>query len=282
MGELSDAHCHATSGLDVEKLVSILKARNFNCCLMSTYWRDWELIQRVRPLRTLLKSQGIHPWFSHLYRVDKTLSKAEHYMTAISGANGDTKSFQILLDLLPEPIDLSLDELATDFEILGLTKFRVDIDHQKKILGIFLELAYRKRVPVSVHCVKAHGALLDQVLKVYARDDSAICLHSYNGPISQTHQWLKKFPNSIYFSFPLFTIVEEEQAQKYRELLKVIPIDRVLIETDRAIDSYDSANAHYQDLKKSAQLLARFTDRSYEEVERILERNFARFVNRCD
>ncbi|KAI0462073.1 hypothetical protein LJB42_004678 [Komagataella kurtzmanii] len=308
MGKLSDAHCHATSGLDVEKLASILEARNFNCCLMSTYWRDWELIQQVRPLRTLLKSQGIHPWFSHLYRVDKTLSKAEHYMTAISGANGDTESFQILLDLLPEPIDLSMDELDTDFEILGeigldkvfripqsgypnyptdekntgLTKFRVDIDHQKKVLGIFLELAYRKRVPVSVHCVKAHGALLDQVLKVYARDDSAICLHSYNGPISQTHQWLKKFPNSIYFSFPLFTIVEDEQAQKYRDLLKVIPIDRVLIETDRAIDSYDSANAHYQDLKKSAQLLAKFTDRSYGEVERILERNFARFVNRCD
>lgn len=119
MGRISDAHCHVTSSLDVETLASILKARNFNCCLMSTYWKDWELIQQVRPLRTLLKSQGVHPWFSHLYRVDKTLSKVEHYKTAISGANADPESFQILLDLLPEPIDLVTDEQDADFEILG-------------------------------------------------------------------------------------------------------------------------------------------------------------------
>lgn len=122
-----------------------------------------------------------------------------------------------------------------------LTRYRVDMDHQRKIFKAQLNLAGELSRPVSVHGVGAHGTLFEAlrenwrgyekpILSRSARrrasaaqshinDDEneyedeldkdmkkpfppRICLHSYSGPQGTLKQYLHpSIPSTIFFSF---------------------------------------------------------------------------------
>ena len=153
-----------------------------------------------------------------------------------------------------------------------LSPYRVGIDHQRKILTAQLHLAGELQRPVSLHGVSAHGVVFEtlratwqgyekKVLSKRAQrkkgsaaplnDDEdkegaksmsgqpgpkpfppRICLHSYSGPPDTLKQYLDpSVPTTVFFSFSK-VINLSTTASKAVDVIKVVPNDRLLIESD--------------------------------------------------
>ena len=149
----------------------------------------------------IIPAFGWHPWFSHhifVDDVDGPPSKFDHYRMAISPSPGDDDFIATLPD--PRSLSTLLDqtrnylqryphaivgEIGLDraFRIPGnemakgyqrdpaltpggregrqLSNFRVDMQHQRRILRAQLDIAAEMQRPVSVHGVAAHGMVFE-------------------------------------------------------------------------------------------------------------------------
>ncbi|CAH6723908.1 uncharacterized deoxyribonuclease [[Candida] jaroonii] len=109
----------------------------------------------------------------------------------------------------------------------GLSPSRTSMAHQEAIFRIQLSLAQELQLPVSIHCVKAHGAVFD-IMKDY--DLPKIILHSFSGSRDQAKLWIKTF-SQVYFSFSHYI----NGSKDLEGLLEVVG-DKFLIETDVSIN----------------------------------------------
>jgi Tat protein secretion system quality control protein TatD with DNase activity len=124
-----------------------------------------------------------------------------------------------------------------------LSKVQTTMQHQIEILEKELYLAAKYKRAVSVHCVQSTGAitqLLDRKIKKREPLPSRICLHSFGGSVDTikaltklTKQKKKEEKEGIsvdiYFSF---SIVVNEKYDRLPDLIRAVPEDRLLIETD--------------------------------------------------
>lgn len=90
---------------------------------------------------------------------------------------------------------------------------------QEKVFNAQIALAHTYHVPLIIHCVKA----FDQLLSIRKQQaySGAMIIHGYRGGAGLTAQLLKA--DHLYFSFG---------ANYSTESLKMIPVERLFIETD--------------------------------------------------
>jgi TatD DNase family protein len=143
---------------------------------------------------------GLHPWYV--------------------AERGDTWE-QSLTDLLDRHPGASLGETGLDCWIEGH-----DIEDQKRVFIRQLDIARERNLAITVHCLRAHEPLR-QVLMKNAIPARGFLLHAWSGPASLTDFLLER---GAHFSFPLYFMHARKEAQ--RELFRVLPADRVLVETD--------------------------------------------------
>ncbi|KAI4169157.1 MAG: hypothetical protein LQ343_005902 [Gyalolechia ehrenbergii] len=200
----------------------------------------------------------------------------EDFPYALVGEVGIDRSFRL-------PMHWTLSDRAERNEGLTpggregrrLSPYRVQIDHQRKILKAQLHLAGELGRPVSVHGVAAHGILFETLKETWQGHEIAviskrerkrrtsaanahasqavadsliekeekkgsrskpypprICLHSYSGPRDALRQYLEPpIPAMIYFSFSRL-VNFSTRSKKAIEVVKAIPDDRILIESD--------------------------------------------------
>jgi TatD DNase family protein len=91
---------------------------------------------------------------------------------------------------------------------------RAPLDEQIEVFSAQLKLAARDNRPATIHCLDAWGAL-DQVLHKTPVPARGFLLHAYIG---------------AYFSFNGSFL--DERHGRHRETFKLIPRDRLLVETD--------------------------------------------------
>ncbi|KAI4185388.1 MAG: hypothetical protein L6R41_004162 [Letrouitia leprolyta] len=198
-----------------------------------------------------------------------------------------------------------------------LSPYRLQIDHQRKILKAQLHLAGELGRPVSVHGVAAHGILYETLKETWQGQEIAliskrerkrrtsaanahanqevansksekeerkvstsksypprICLHSYSGPVDALRQYLEpSVPATIYFSFSRL-VNFSNRSQKAIEVVKAIPNDRILVESDL----HSAGNEMDKLLEDIVRLLCSIKGWSLTEGVELLAKNFRDFV----
>lgn len=243
------------------------------------------------------------------------ISKTRDYLTqfpyALIGEVGLDKSFRIPEEWTPET-EATRDRAATPGSRDGrhLTPYRVNMEHQKKILLAQLKLAAEMKRPVSVHGVAAHGYLyntLEMSWKGHERKapnnkmkakltkglenmplegnkegQSApaspaypprICLHSYSGAADTLKQYFNRaVPADIYVSFS--SAINLSKSDKALDVIKAVPDKRILVESDLHIAG-DEMDRRLEEMSRK---ICEVKGWSLEDGVRQLGENWTRFV----
>jgi TatD DNase family protein len=222
---------------------------------------DWpEVIELSRRFPDIIPCLGLHPWYVG-ERSAQWLARLEQHLDACPAAVGE-----IGLDRWVEPRDEAAQE----------TVFRAQ-----------LALARRRQLPVMVHCLRAWGWLMD-VLRDEAPLPAGLLLHAYGGPAELVPPLAGL---GAYFSFGGNTLDERKLVR--REAIRVVPRDRLLLETDApdilpppAFRPFATRNAEGRDRNEPANLpaiaqgIADLLGISWAELARLNWENARRFLGK--
>jgi TatD DNase family protein len=150
---------------------------------------------------------GLHPWYVH------TLSPAE---------------LQRALAALPQII---AEQGACAVGECGLDKPKAKaggapLDVQTAVLRVHLDVARALALPVVLHCVEAHGALL-ALLEEGGPLPAGGVMHSYSGPGELVPRYA-----ALGLTFSFAGIVTRANARRPREAARAVPLERLLVESD--------------------------------------------------
>ncbi|KAF2222766.1 hypothetical protein BDZ85DRAFT_236484 [Elsinoe ampelina] len=269
--------------------------------------------QALTHYRTVLVPPPTDDFISHLPPplsltsfLSQTRSRLSSHPFALVGEIGLDRAFH-----LPE----SWDDAALECRDEGLTpggregrklsKYQVNMEHQKEVLVAQLKLAGEMDRAVSVHGVRAPGVLYETLSGLWkgwerksrrqmereaktgrakageGRGDGTkpfpprICLHSYSGPAETVAMYVDaRVPVDVYFSFSMVINFAGPQEKKAEEALRKVPDERVLVESDlhmagERMDGY---------LEEGVRKICKVKGWGLEEGVRILGENWKRFV----
>lgn len=161
--------------------------------------QDWDAVLKLAGNHLVIPSLGLHPWF--------LANRSSHWEETLIG----------LLDQRPCAIgEIGLDRWMAN----------PDIDTQRDVFIRQLKIASDRNLPVTIHCLKAWGPLLE-ILQTEKMPSCGFLLHSYGGSAEMVPQFLKLggfFSISGHFA--------HGRKLNQREVFRTIPLDRLLIETD--------------------------------------------------
>ncbi|GLT59750.1 hypothetical protein SLA2020_325510 [Shorea laevis] len=204
---LFDAHCHLQDPRilsNASKLISTaLSSGVTHFVVNGVSEKDWHLVKEMSvDYSSVLPCFGVHPW----------------YVEERSPA-----WFNTLKELLETTPSASVGEIGLD---KGSRGKQIDFTSQVEVFQQQLQLAKELKKPASVHCVRAFGDLL-QIMKDLGPFPEGVILHSYLG----SAEMVPEFANlGAYFSFSGY--LKHMKQQKAKIMLKAIPSERILLESD--------------------------------------------------
>ncbi|NWK57189.1 TatD family hydrolase [Verrucomicrobiaceae bacterium N1E253] len=163
---------------------------------------DWGYVSelsRQHP-QQLIPSFGLHPWY-----VDEAPADWSDQLVR-------------MLDLHPTA---GIGECGLD-----RARHRSHFQLQLSTFTHQLQLAEARNLPLSIHCVRAWGAMVD-ILESQKLPQRGFLMHSYGGSAELIPRLTKL---GAYFSCPL-TILHPGK-EKSRQIFQQVPADRLLIESD--------------------------------------------------
>jgi TatD DNase family protein len=114
-----------------------------------------------------------------------------------------------------------------------------DDQTQAEVFAAQLALAAELNRPVTIHCLRAWGALAE-TLRTHPRPARGFLIHAYGGSLEMMREFAQL---GGYFSFNAYFLHERKAAQ--RAVFREIPADRLLVETDApSMLLPDNRNAH--------------------------------------
>jgi len=232
---LYDAHTHAAPSLPTAAVsLSVLNG---------TQPADWPQVAKLAAESpdSIIPSYGLHPWYC-------------------AAAPSDWFA-QLRTRLLADP-RAQVGEIGLDRALLHRAN-AAPIEAQLSALNAQLSLAAELDRVATIHCVQAHGLLLDTLH--HAPKLPRLLLHAY----SSSAQMIKDFAAlGAYFSFG--AAVLDPRRDRLRNALRATPPDRLLIETDSPTGLTPTANA----LERNAWALADMLDEPVETLAARIAANF--------
>ncbi len=201
--ELTDCHVHLQEPVlagHVEHIIRRAQEHSVSRFVCNgTRPFDWPIVKQIaQEHESVSPCYGLHPWF---------ISQSRTGWQELLGdmLNGATAVGEIGLDGWIENSD----------EKLQQTVFRSQ-----------LELAYQLRLPAVIHCVQAWGAMMD-ILRTEKFLPQTMIWHSFGG----SREIMAELASmGGYFSFA-GNVLRKRQDRR-REVLRVVPLERLLLETD--------------------------------------------------
>lgn len=201
---LYDSHVHLQDerlAPYAEAVLEVLRSEGVAALVVNgTREQDWPAVREwARRDSRVIPSFGLHPW----YVPDRSPAWQAR-----------------LLDCLDQG-PAALGEIGLDRWIKNY-----NLPEQEEVFVWQLRLAAQRNLPVSIHCLRAWGRLLE-LLREQPRPQCGFLLHSYGGPAEMIGPLADL---GAYFSLSGHFAQERKAAQA--ETLRRVPAERLLIETD--------------------------------------------------
>jgi TatD DNase family protein len=201
-----DAHCHLQDDRLRDSLKAVLsRAQNAgvkaaSCC--GTNEKDWGAVQLLAQTHNgiLYPSFGLHPWYIK-ERTGEWAERLVYYLKEVPGS--------------------CIGEIGLDHAIDKST-----FDDQEAVFRKQLEIAAEYGRPVTIHCRRAFGRLLE-IFKIHGGVFQGGIVHSYSGPAELVKN-IEGFGLSISFSGSV-TFPKNKRA---RTAVSAVSPERLCIETD--------------------------------------------------
>lgn len=199
-----DAHCHLQDERLAPRLTAVMEhagaagVRAFMCC--GTCESDWPRASAIANRYAGVRiSFGLHPW----YVADRS---------------------QAWLDTLRNHVvtrHASIGEIGLDHALDPAT-----FDDQEEVFLAQITLASELERPVSLHCRRAWGRLME-LLDGHGWPPAGVILHSYSGGPGLVNALARR---GAWFSFS--GSITHDKNLRGREAVVLVPEDRILLETD--------------------------------------------------
>lgn len=193
-----DVHCHLDQPSMLQRLDNITKAKVKGLLTSGIYSMSWLENLRIAEKYPFNVSLGLHPFFVK---------------------DNDTQ-LDNLKKLLCESSVIAVGEIGLDY----YNDYVSTKDIQQEVFYKQLVFARDLNLPVIVHCRKAYDDLYSILKKVQV---PALIFHSFSGS-EQDIIKMKEFNSYFSFGFPIVN----ENNKKHRRLVKLLSLDRLLLETD--------------------------------------------------
>eukprot|EP00271_Cylindrocystis_brebissonii_P017150 TRINITY_DN4333_c0_g1_i1.p1 TRINITY_DN4333_c0_g1~~TRINITY_DN4333_c0_g1_i1.p1 ORF type:complete len:269 (+),score=22.86 TRINITY_DN4333_c0_g1_i1:187-993(+) len=216
LSRLTCVHNHINN--TPEALSSLDTLKTGKLWLMGTERSDWSEVDEIhlRYPQRVLPCFGVHPW------------------AASSSLSNDVEQLWETLEALltKHPISL-VGEIGIDGHAYDLkSRLKYPMDAQIEIFTKQLQIASRLKRPVSVHVVRSHGKFVD-ILRSLPESSlpPTFMMHSWTGSpeVAQVLLKMKDVGGRFYFSM---SSLVSARSPKFADRLKVIPDDRILLESD--------------------------------------------------
>ena len=203
--ELIDTHCHLTfeelAG-DVEAVIERSKSAGVTgwVTVGTDTKENQKVIELANRFEDMYASVGIHP----------------HYAKDVTA-----ETLTELKRLAQNEKVVAIGETGLDFHY----NFSQQQD-QKRVFAAQLKIAEELNLPVIVHCREAFDETME-ILERYGSDVKKIVFHCFSGSAEQAKLVLNK---GFYISFT--GVVTFKNAEKTRRTAGIVPVDRLMVETD--------------------------------------------------
>ncbi|MDD5618440.1 MAG: TatD family hydrolase [Candidatus Omnitrophica bacterium] len=159
---------------------------------------------------------------------------------------------------------------------IGLDYYRnlSDKDNQKKIFRHFIDISKKLNLPVIIHCRESEEDTYN-ILKEELADFKKVVFHCFSG--------MRDFFNKCYELGAMFSLtanITYPKAIQLRELIKEMPLDRIMLETDSPYlppQKFRGKRNEPSYVNFVAQELALLKNISFDEISQVTTQNAERF-----
>ncbi len=233
--------------------------------IMSTHPRDFEPVLKLathtlpmeQPHIKIVPCFGVHPWFLHELS-DEDWNRVPHSSSLVSSSLSmpPAPAWLTAMEqlLLQNPCSI-VGEIGLDgFHFDGKTRKLVSpVEKQVEAFRLQLELASRLKRPVSIHCVRSFGPLMETLSKVKKTHGlpPKLYFHAFGGKSGTVDQLVAlcgREAGRVYFGF---APIINARSPKTPELIRKIGLDQLVIETD-----HENSALVPGSIQKSVQMLS--------------------------
>lgn len=146
------------------------------------------------------------------------------------------------------------------------------VEEQKELFIKYIKLALKCQLPLMIHCRDAFADLFSILDNEYGEKGGI--LHCFTGNISEAENLIKR---GWYLSFS--GIITYKKSEELREVVKIVPVEQILIETDAPYLSPQSKRGKTNEpsfLPETADQIAQLKGISLEECASITSANIRR------
>lgn len=201
---LSDAHMHLDGCQPDELKAFVEEAKRRNVAAMVGASMDLESATETIAIGDaydiVYPAVGIHPW--NAIAVDDVIYSKLRELASLKGV-------------------VALSEVGLDF-----VRNPATIEVQKQAFTEHVRLAKESGLPMIIHCREAHAEMMD-ILRQYKASDTGGAIHGFSGDDAMLRDWLE-----LGFYISIGRAITRPEMANLQEVVKKIPPDRLLIETD--------------------------------------------------